>query len=125
VGNFKTWVNSVTLHVHQDVDLLGRPASSTHGGKLTIAFNTTDDPLVTNWMFNPAKTWGGSITYVDDVGVTLKVLEFQNAFCINMDEYFDGQSNSANMTTTITISPEKMRIGSILHDNNWPPIEVI
>jgi hypothetical protein len=125
VGSFKTWINSATVYLHQKTDSLGRPASRTHGGKLTVSFNTTDDPLVTNWMFNPAKTWSGSITYVGELGATLKVIEFENAFCLDMREDFDGQSNSSNMITTIVISPEKVSLGSIKHDNDWPPTEVI
>ncbi|CCH03391.1 hypothetical protein FAES_5392 [Fibrella aestuarina BUZ 2] len=123
VGSFKTWVNSVILDMHQEIDTLGRPASATYGGKLTISFNTTADPLVTNWMFNPAKQWSGTITYVDMVGVTLKTVSFQNAFCLDLQEDFDGTNNSADMVTTIVISPEKLSIGSINHDNHWPPIE--
>lgn len=68
VGSFRTWINSAVLHIQQQIDTLGRPASPTYGGKLTVSFNATADPLVTDWMFDPAKVWDGSVTYVDDLG---------------------------------------------------------
>lgn len=56
-------------------------------------------------------------------GRTLKVLSFKGAFCIGLEEDFDGLPDAANMVTTITISPEKIAVGGILHDNRWPNTE--
>lgn len=123
VGTFKTWLNALSLNIHQEVDDLGRPHSMTHGGKLTLAFNATRDPTITAWMVDPAKQLSGFVTFLDDVGRTLKTLDFTNAYCVDMEENFDGTANSVNMVTTIIISPEKISVGQIPHDNNWPPIE--
>lgn len=123
VGSFKTWLNAVKLTMHQEVDNLGRPHSQTHGGKLTLAFNVTQDPTITAWMVDPAKQNSGFVTFLDDLGRTLKVLDFSNAFCVEMEEDFDGTANSVNMVTTIVVSPEKVGVGQIPHDNNWPPTE--
>ncbi|MBO0937708.1 hypothetical protein J2I47_14210 [Fibrella sp. HMF5335] len=123
VGSFKTWVNSVEINMHQEVDVLVRPASPTYGGKLTVAFNSTDDSLVTGWMFDPAMQLNGTITYVDPSGITLKEIAFINAYCIDMQEEFDGTSSAVSMITTIVISPEKVIVGGIQHNNNWPAIE--
>ena len=123
VGTFKTWLNAARLTMHQEVDDLGRPHSMTHGGKLLLSFNVTQDPLVVEWMVDPAMQQTGFVTFLDDEGKIFKTLDFINAFCIELEEHFDGTANSVNMTTTILISPEKSSVGQIVHDNNWPPIE--
>ena len=123
VGTFKTWLNASRLTMHQEVDKLGRPQSMTHGGKLTLSFNVTQDTTITDWMVDPAKQHSGFVTFLDEVGRTLKTVDFTNAFCTEMEEHFDGTANSVSMTTTIVISPEKASVGQIPHDNNWPPTD--
>lgn len=121
VSTFQTWINSATVVFHQEADSLGRPASPTFGGKLTVSFNSPTDPLVTAWAISPTKQWSGSLTYINLEGQTLKVIEFSNAFCTDLVEEFDGTTSSAQMVMTIVISPEKVSVAGIKHDNNWPP----
>lgn len=115
VGSFRTWVNFVEINIHKQVDVLVRPASPTYGGKLTVAFNTTDDATITGWMFDPAMQLNGTITYVALNGSTLKEVSFVNAYYIDMQDEFDGTSSSVSMITTIVISPEKVVVGGIQH----------
>ena len=88
-----------------------------------MAFNTTADPLVAEWMFSPSKQLSGTVTLRELDGRTLKTITFSNAYCIEMDEFFDGTANSAKMTTTLTIFPEKVTVGQVQHDNDWALIE--
>ena len=121
VGSFTTWVNATTITLHQEADTLGRPASATYGGKLSVSFNTTSDPLITAWAFSPTKQWSGTLTYLKLDGSTLKVIAFSNAFCTDFREEFDSGDLSGYMITTLVISPEKVSIGGLTHNNNWPP----
>ncbi len=121
-GGFETALNYVYLDINQAVDSLGRPASLTRGGKITLEFNATDDNIVAEWMANPAKRLDGKIRFVrmDNMEATEKEINFTNAYCVELMERFDGTTTTSNMVTVITISPEKIRIGSIELDNRWP-----
>lgn len=124
VGVFSTPCNYIYLDINQAVDVLGRPASLTRGGKITVEFNSTDDYVVAEWMVDPAKRLDGSILYLNiDSQRTLKELVFSNAYCIDFHEHFDGTNNSSQMVTIITISPEKINVGGIELDNKWPATE--
>ena len=123
VGSFKSALDSFILDINQDTDSLGRPSSPVFAGKITMAFNTSADPLLAEWMFSPSKQLSGTVTLRELEGQTLKTITFSNAYCIDMEESFDGTANSAKMTTTITISPEKITVGQVQHDNDWALIE--
>ncbi|GAB4002314.1 type VI secretion system tube protein TssD [Spirosoma daeguense] len=121
VGGFSTPVNYVYFDINQAVDSLGRPASLTRGGKITVEFNSTDDNEVAEWMANPDKKLSGEIVFYEmNQKVSLKKLEFSNAYCVDLLERFDGTANSAHMVTIITISPEVIKVGGIKLDNRWP-----
>lgn len=122
-GGFETWINSFVLDVHQRIDELGRPASPTQGSRLTLAFDATRNPLVTAWMINPIKQHSGSVTFYDRDGLILKTINFINAFCVDQHESFAGTGQEGQMETTIVISAEKITVGTIPHDNDWPDTE--
>jgi Hemolysin coregulated protein Hcp (TssD) len=123
VSGFETNLNYVYLDINQAVDTLGRPASLTRGGKVTLEFNSTDDTVVTEWMVNPAKRMDCKVTFLGLLRETLKTMELTNAYCVEMHERFDGTTSSSQMVTTITISPEKIKVGGIELNNRWPETE--
>lgn len=124
IGGFSTALNYIYLDINQAVDSLGRPASLTRGGKLTIEFNSTNEYEVAEWMVNPSKRLDGSITFMNlNQRSTLKEIFFFNAYCVDYHERFDGTTSSNRMITVITISPEKINVGGIELDNKWPETE--
>ena len=122
LGGFETVLNYVYLDINQAVDALGRPASLTRGGKITIEFNSTNDSIVAEWMANPAKRLNGKVRFVkmDHMESTEKEINFANAYCVELMERFDGTTTSGQMVTIITISPEIIMVGSTKLDNRWP-----
>lgn len=122
LGGFETALNYVYLDINQAVDSLGRPASLTRGGKITLEFNATDDNVVAEWMANPAKRLDGKIRFIkmDSVESTEKEIRFTNAYCVELMERFDGSTTTSQMVTVITISPEKIAVGTTELDNRWP-----
>ena len=118
-------INAFTMDMHQSADTLGRPASPVSGGQLSITFNTTNNPTITGWMINPSQQRNGTVRFYDLVGRTMKVIEFTNAYCIDMEENFEGTDDWMQMETTIVVSPETITVGYIPHDNNWPQTEAI
>lgn len=121
-GGFDTALNYVYLDINQAVDSLGRPASLTRGGKITLEFNSTDDNIVAEWMANPAKRLNGKIRFIkmDNIESTEKEIYFKNAYCVELMERFDGTTTNSQMVTVITISPERILVGSTELDNRWP-----
>lgn len=120
---FATNLNSFMMEIEQAIDTLGRPASPTFGGVITMSFNTPTNPLVTKWMFEPAKQLSGTVTMLGLLGETMKTLDFTNAYCVGLLQSFDGTANASFLTTTIIISPEKITVSYMELDNQWPPIE--
>lgn len=120
---FSTDLKSFEMEIEQSVDTLGRPASPTFGGTITMSFNTPAYPLVNEWMFDPAKQLSGNVVMLGLNKETLKTLDFTNAYCVGLLQSFDGTANSASLTTTITISPEKIAVSYMKLDNQWPLIE--
>jgi Hemolysin coregulated protein Hcp (TssD) len=111
----------VDLDLNQSVDARSRPASLTRGGTITVEFDTpSDGDMIADWAANPVKQLDGSITYMNqNQDSVMKTINFYNAYCIEFMERFDGSMSSSNMKTTIKISPERVNIGGVEHDNNW------
>ena len=124
IAGFETPLNYVYLDINQAVDSLGRPASLTRGGKITMEFNSSANNTVDEWMANPAKRLGGKIRFVkmDNIESTEKEIFFTNAYCVEMMERFDGTTTTSQMVTVITISPETVTVGNNTSplDNRWP-----
>ena len=73
----------------------------------TIAANS-DDPFLYEWMSNPMLRYDGSILFLRDTDAfPFKTLYFENAFCINLHDSFNKQSN-VQMITTVTILAAKV-----------------
>jgi hypothetical protein len=111
----------VDLDLNQSVDARSRPASLTRGGTITVEFDTpSDGDMIADWAANPVKQLDGSITYMNqNQDSVMKTVNFYNAYCIEFMERFDGSMSSSNMKTSIKISPERVNIGGVEHDNNW------
>ncbi|MBO0933313.1 type VI secretion system tube protein TssD [Fibrella aquatilis] len=124
VGAFTTDVNFFHLSIFQSMDSLGRPASSTRGGSITVEFNSTSDGVVAEWMINPSLRMDGSVTFLDiNSKSTLRTITFSNAYCVSLSEHADNSGGGNQMTTTIVISPEVVNAGSVKLDKKWPLTE--
>ncbi|WP_018620714.1 type VI secretion system tube protein TssD [Spirosoma luteum] len=114
-------IRQVSLEISQTIDAVGRPSSATQGGKIRLEIDVADDDTLSEWMADPHKTLGGSIRYYrTDEDATLKELKFEDAFCVDYIERFDGTQSGQPMTTAITISAQKLKIGQVSVENNWP-----
>ncbi len=122
-AGFSTDLKSFVMDIEQQTDILGRPASPTFGGIITMSFNTPTHPLVNEWMFEPAKQLNGKVIMLGLHKEVMKTLEFTNAYCVGLVQKFDGTANSSSLTTTITVSPEKISVSYMKLDNGWPDIE--
>jgi hypothetical protein len=114
-------LNGLSLDISQEVDDLGRPASASRGGIIKMEMDTLKDEVIIDWVMDPNKQLNGSITfYRTDETAKLKEISFENAYCTELREKYLGAAFADRMVTLITVSAEKISIGSVEMDNQWP-----
>lgn len=114
-------VRHLWLEITQTIDAVGRPSSATRGGKIRLEMDVVDDDTLSEWMADPHKLLSGNIRYYrTDEDATLKELQFEDAYCVEYIERFDGTSSGQPMITTITISAQQLKLGQVSVKNNWP-----
>lgn len=110
----------------QSVDDTGKPVSRPQGGQITFVIPSTsdDDIFFYKWMFNKTEVKSGIFRFVvftNNNKRSYKSVEFLNAYCIELKDYFN-DNDSKLMYTTVTISAEIIRIGaadSAVFTNEW------
>lgn len=110
----------------QSVDDTGKPVSRPQGGQITFVMPSTsdDDLFFYKWMFNKTEVNSGRfqfVVYSANNKRSYKTVAFTNAFCIALKDYFN-DNDSKLMYTTVTLSAEIIRIGSLdraLFTNEW------
>lgn len=107
---------------HQAIDETGKPTTRTQGGTITFIMPTTndDDLFFYKWMFNKTEVQSGSFTFVvysNNNKQSYKTVEFKDAYCIELKDYFN-DSDSKLMYTTITISAQEIRFGAPIQPRN-------
>lgn len=111
---------------HQAIDETGKPVSRTQGGTITFVTpaSNDEDTFFYKWMFNKTEVHDGIFkftVYAENNQASQKTVEFFNAYCIDLKDYFNN-NDSKLMYTTITISAEKIRIGendNVIFTNEW------
>ncbi len=122
VGGSRYPLTYYHLYIHQYTDSLGRPASLTLGGTITVELHSPgqNDTVLTEWMLSPTRQYDGFVhLYRDDSPAKLKTVSFFNAYLVDMREHFSA-TGSGPMLTQLVISPQRVAVGGIVHDNNWP-----
>jgi hypothetical protein len=115
-------INALSVDISQEVDELGRPSSASRGGIIKLEIDSVKDDMLTDWVMNATKTLSGRITLykADDSYTKLKDISFENAYCTELREKFLGAAFADRMLMLLTISSEKVSIGSIEVNNQWP-----
>lgn len=110
----------------QSLDDTGKPTSRPKGGTITFVIPSTsdDDLFFYNWMFNKTQVYNGIFkfcVYTTRNKQSYKTVFFTNAYCVSLKDYFN-DNDSKLMYTTITISAEIIRIGTLnsaTFTNEW------
>ena len=111
---------------NQSIDDTGKPTSRPRGGTITFVMPTPADDasgsaFFYQWMFDKSKTHSGKFTfivYADNNKRCEKHVEFIDAYCVGLKEYFN-DNDSRLMYTTVTISAEQIIISGAMFDNQW------
>ena len=108
---------------NQSVDESGKPTSRPRGGIITFVTPTPEDgdTFFYNWMFDKTQTHDGTFTFIvygKNNMRCYKTVQFSNAYCIGLKEYFN-DNDSRLMYTTVTISAEIITVSGVSLDNKW------
>lgn len=112
---------------HQAVDDTGKPVSRTQGGTITFVTpaQSDDDLFFYKWMFNKTEVQSGYfrfVVYTHDNKQSYKTVEFINAYCVDLKDYFN-DNDSKLMYTTVILSAQIIRIGghtdNATFNNEW------
>ena len=101
----------------QEIDSTGKPTSRPMGGTIRFVTPATsdDDVFFYKWMMHKTEVKSGIFrfcVYSSNNKRSYKSVEFINAYCIGLKDYFNDQ-DSKLMYTTVTISAEAIRIGAL------------
>lgn len=111
---------------YQSLDESSKPSSRPQSGliKFVMPAQGDDDMFFYNWMFNRAETHDGTIEMListDDNKKKYLHLYFQDAYMVNMYQYFNN-SNSLLVRTKVTLSARKFTFGNATpaeFENEW------
>ena len=116
-----------TYNFRQTVDETGKPTSRPQGGTITFTMPSTsdEDTFFYRWMFNKTEVQSGRFrftVFTNDNRKSYKTIEFANAYCIELKDYFNN-NDSKLMYTTVTISAQIIIVGSLpdqaILSNEW------
>lgn len=99
----------------QAVDITGRPSDRPRGGLISLVIQSPagSDLSFYEWMRDKDTTEDGKIFFKinDKAQFADKVLEFRNAYCVRLYEYFNS-NNSMPMYMKLGIQAELITIGA-------------
>lgn len=121
IGSKEYDVMACSFAFNRNVDGKGKPSSDVYGGTINISIESTEDSDLFEAMVNSKhKPFDGSITFFKtDEDASMKVLEFVKSYVVGFTESFSAFGN-APTTINVTITAEKIKMGSGEHDNEWP-----
>lgn len=82
----------------------------------------SDKSFLHQWMFSPTLQEDGQLILMQDSPrATLKTVSFFNAYCTGLQTNFvPGDTGGGSLQLSLQISPQRIAVGAIVHDNNWP-----
>ena len=104
----------------RNTDYKGRPCSIVMGGVMEMTVEITAESKLISQMLMKNEGVDGNLAFVKagKEGVYRKV-EFVNGYISNYVEGFD-VSSGANFVCSLTVSAEKVTVGSAIFDQRWP-----
>ncbi|MCC3158601.1 hypothetical protein LJ737_15230 [Hymenobacter sp. 15J16-1T3B] len=108
--------------VQQNTDAVGRPDARVQGGHLQVELDSEPDDALHHWALDDAKTMNGEVVVfsADNAFSRRKTIQFEDAYCVGLSKRFDGSAADHAMTMTLTLSANRLSIGEVELDNEWP-----
>lgn len=96
VGSKRYTLYRYEFAMHQETDMLGRPASPVLGGTITCTLSSPGaaDPFLMQWMLSPVMQQDGKIRLMQATPeATEKTIGFFNAYCTSLELSFQPGRN--------------------------------
>jgi hypothetical protein len=104
------------INFSQEVDHKGQPQHETGGGQISITLTQSVGDNIYDWAKRANKQKDGKILFQSKTEGTVLNVIFTNANCTKLTKTIDAFCGTK---TSITISPEKVSLNGITHDNKW------
>ena len=120
VSNSVFKVLTCRYHLNQPTDPKGRPLAGVRSVQVRITLTGNNYQALTSWAVDPFKALNGYIRFINSTGGTLKVLAFEQCYCVSYQESFvpqDGVDSAYKFDLGLTAA--KLYLDATLHDNQW------
>lgn len=104
----------VSLSFNQSVDYNGEPQSEVSGGQILIVLSQIPDNSIISWAVGSRTRRSGEVIFRNETTTPPLRIIFEEAYCVHM-----GQSVTKGTSVSLTISPKKISLNDVLHDNDW------
>lgn len=119
VGGKKFDLDQSEFAFTQATDFKGQPEGEVFSGAIGLSYPNVPPKELLDWMLNPRKFLDGTLTTYGEDGTPLQKLEFKQATCVNMKIEYKNMDSSYT-SCTFTIVANKVQIGGITVENEWP-----
>ncbi|MDR2816253.1 MAG: hypothetical protein LBB62_06075 [Proteiniphilum sp.] len=109
-------VEHFDINFEQPTDFRGQPQHEIEGGQLTVHISQAATNSLYTWAKTSTLRKSGTVLFQTDLGMTVLKVEFTNAYCINLTRQISAYTGT---NTILVISPEKVKLNGIEHDNFW------
>jgi hypothetical protein len=104
------------IQFFQGVDHKGQPQNETRGGQLHITLSQSVNYNIQDWAKRSDKRKDGNVQFRTKTSGTVVNVAFFNANCVDLERKIRSVGGT---TTTLVISPEKVSMNGVMHDNRW------
>jgi hypothetical protein len=109
-------VEHFNINFSQGIDYKGQPQNETRGGQLFVVLTQSVGYNVYDWAKREDKRKDGKILFQSQTRGTVLEIIFSNAVCT---KFAKKVSAFAGTKTSLIISPAKVTLNGITHDNRW------
>jgi hypothetical protein len=109
-------VEHFDINFEQPTDFRGQPQHEIGGGQMTVHISQIPSDNLYLWAKTSTSRKSGILLFQTDLGMTVLTVEFTNAYCINLTRKINAYTGT---NTILVISPDKVKINDIEHDNDW------
>jgi hypothetical protein len=104
------------INFSQETDHKGQPQHETRGGQISITLTQSVGDNIYDWGKRADKRKDGKILFQSKTEGTVLEIVFSNAYCSKLTKTISAFSGTK---TNLVISPEKVKMNGITHDNRW------
>ncbi|NDV69692.1 type VI secretion system tube protein TssD [Dysgonomonas sp. 25] len=110
-------VEQFKIGFSQPTDYKGEPQAETKGGQLMVTLSEALPDSFYEWAIKPGLYKDGAVNFKIQTGGAPLWMKFFRAACISFGR--EVSENGGGLSTRLVISPERIMINGVEHDNLW------